>query len=194
LGTTWNNLTGRSSEPLRCSGAQKSRCKVPRRSLMFREEMGRGWNASLPDNCFFCSSTGAFGVSGAISIVRFDAFCRGLARFDSERARTEGRRRLRCIFVPEGQDDNSPMFQFQHWVPGSERSSPEGTAELHCHYTCGLIQPSLRDSGNTNASPNVETMLKHWAIVGCPSGTGLPWFGEPLGRQVYPWGKLAATS
>src|SRR5882724_6465820 len=68
---------------IRYFDAQKSKFKVPSRSLMSREEMGRGWNASLPANCVFCSSTGASEDSMGFQLcglMRFGAFWRGLIR------------------------------------------------------------------------------------------------------------------
>jgi len=55
--------------------------------------MGRGWNASLPANCVFCSSTGASEVSMGFQLcglMRFGAVWRGLIRREGDSGRWFG--------------------------------------------------------------------------------------------------------
>ena len=78
---------------------------------------------------------------------------------------------ISCVFVPEGQHDNSPMFQ--HWVPVWCCPSPEGTAEWLMSYV-SFVGVKVSSPFGTEALVirNPTLKLKRWAIIGCPSGTG----------------------
>jgi hypothetical protein len=64
---------------------------------------------------------------------------------------------------PGGMLDNSPTFQ--NWVPGQKR--PESRRDDRDRV---VPRPSLRDYSHIK---RLLPTLKRWAIVACPSGTGM---------------------